>query len=181
MAAVSNVTSGKPDILGAVYVAPIGTDLPTSTTEALDDAFESLGYLSEDGLVNSNSPESDAIKAWGGDTVLVVNSTKDDTFALTLIEALNEKVLKVVYGAGNVSGTLSAGISVNANSSDADELSWVFDMIMRDGVKKRIVVPFAKLTKIGDVSYTDSDAVGYEITIQALPDEAGNTHYEYIK
>lgn len=181
MATVSNVTSGKPNILGAVYVAPIGTDLPTSTTATLDDDFVSLGYLSEDGLTNSNSPESEAIKAWGGDTVLVVSSTKDDTFAFTLIEALNEEVLKVVYGADNVSGTLSAGISVSANSSDADELSWVFDMIMRNGVKKRIVVPFAKVTEIGDIAYTDSDAVGYETTIQALPDATGNTHYEYIK
>lgn len=181
MATVSNVTSGKPNILGAVYVAPIGTDLPTSTTATLDDDFVSLGYLSEDGLTNSNSPESESIKAWGGDTVLIVRSTKDDTFAFTLIEALNEEVLKVVYGADNVSGTLSTGISVSANSSDADELSWVFDMIMRDGVKKRIVVPFAKVTEIGDIAYTDSDAVGYETTIQALPDATGNTHYEYIK
>lgn len=54
-------------------------------------------------------------------------------------------------------------------------------MVLRDGAVKRVVIPNGKISEVGDVQYTDSDAVGYEITITAMPDTAGNTHYEYIQ
>lgn len=177
----ANVTTGKPKTGGAIYVAPIGTTLPTDTTSVLDDAFKALGYVSEDGLTNSNSPESDKIKAWGGDTVLDMQTAKEDEFSFTLIEAMNEDVLKVVYGADNVTGTISAGLTITANSKDLEEHAWVIDMILKGGIAKRLVIPSGKVTEIGDIVYSDGDAVGYELTVSAVPDTEGNTHYEYIK
>ncbi len=99
------------------YSAPLGTTLPTDAVTELDDAFKSLGYISEDGLTNNNTPETDAIKAWGGKTVTVVQSEKTDTFGYTLIEALNIEVLKEVYGSNNVSGDLDTMITIRANAT----------------------------------------------------------------
>ena len=177
----TNVTAGKPKVGGAIYRAPIGTTLPTDATTALASAFVCLGYVSEDGLTNSNSPETEAIKAWGGDTVLQVLTSKEDTFQFTLIEAMNEDVLKLVYGASNVSGTLATGITINANASSPDANAFVIEMVYNNSHVKRVVIPNAFVSEIGDITYTDGEAVGYETTIACTPDASGNTHYEYIK
>ena len=180
---VANVTAGKPKIAGAVFRAVAGTTVPTDSTTALATAFKSLGYCSEDGLVNSNSPSTTNIKAWGGDTVLTIQEEKDDTFQLTLIEVLNEDVLKAVYVSANVTGTLtgSSGLTVKANATEPEYGVWAIDMVLTSGVSKRIVIPNGKISEIGDITYSDTEAVGYEITITATPDSAGNTHYEYMK
>jgi hypothetical protein len=177
----SKVTVGKPKVSGAIYRAPVGSVLPTDATTELDTAFKALGYVSDDGLTNSNSPESDELKAWGGDTVYAYQKSKKDTFKYKLIEGLNVEVLKTVYGDNNVTGTLETGIVVKANSTPQSSYSWVVETVLRDEVLKRIVIPSANVTEVGDIVYKDSDAVGYETTISAAPDSAGNTHYEYIK
>lgn len=178
---VGHVSAGKPAIGGAIYRAAKGTTLPTDATTALDAAFKALGYCSEDGLVNSNSPSTTDLKAWGGDTVLSLQEEKPDTFQFTLIESLNVEVLRAVYGSDNVTGTLATGLTVSASADEQEEAVWVVEMVMNSNTVKRVVVPHGKISEIGDISYTDSDAVGYEITLTALPDANGKTHYEYMK
>lgn len=177
----SNVTAGKPKIGGAIYAAPKGTTLPEDTSTALAAAFKCLGYVSDSGLTNTTDLETTDIKAWGGDTVLNIQTSKDDKFAFTLIEVLNEDVLKFVYGSTNVSGSLASGLSITVNNKDVEEVALVVDMVLRDNTAKRIVVPDCKISELGDVVYTDSEAVGYETTVTCMPDASGNTHYEYLK
>lgn len=180
----NNVSAAKPKVGGAVYVAtPSDTlTLPTDATTALAAGFKSLGYISEDGLTNSTTMDSNSIKAWGGDDVLMLYEGREDEFNFTLIEALNIEVLKQVYGADNVTGALAAGITIAAKSNlEMPEQVYVADMILKDGTAKRIVIPAARVTNVGDITYADSDAIGYDTTIRALPDASGNTHYEYIK
>lgn len=176
----SNVSAGKPKSTGAIWAAPKGTELPESTSEALDAAFKCLGYVSDAGVVNSTSIESSKIKAWGGDTVLVILSSKEDSYKFTLIEVKNLNVLKFVYGSNNVSGSLETGITITANGDQPGQVALVIDMIMSDNTAKRVVIPTATISDVGDVTYSDTDAIGYETTIDCIPDENANTHYEYI-
>lgn len=176
----SNVTAAKPATGGSLSVAATTATLPTSTSATLT-GFTNLGYISEDGLTNEITRDSEEIKAWGGDTVLQPQTGFNDTFSCTLIETLNPDVLKEVFGASNVSGSLSAGATVNVNSGELTERAWVFDMVMRGNVAKRVVIPKGRITEVGEITYADSEAAGYEITITAFPDSSGNTHYEYIK
>jgi len=180
---VSNVTTGKPRIGGAVYRAPKGTPLPISVREALNPAFVSMGYISEDGVTNSNAIESSEQKAWGGDTVLTLQTGKTDTFQMKFLETKNVNVLKTVYGQDNVSGNLETGLVIRANSQEPEAGAWIIDMILRDNSAKRIVIPEGKITALGDIVYTDGEATGYDATITALPYSGyeGDTHRELLQ
>lgn len=180
MANANYVTYGKPKVGGAISTAPIGTELPKNAKDVLNVAFKNLGYISDDGLTNSNKIETDAINAWGGDTVLTLQKGKEDTFSYKLIEAINVDVLKEIYGQDNVTGNLETGITVKANSKPLDARSIVIDMIFKGGIVKRIVIPCGEIAEVGEINYADEEAVGFEVTINAIPDEAGNTHYDYI-
>lgn len=176
-----NVTTGKPKVGGAIFVAPAGTTIPTDAVSELPENYSNMGYISDSGLVNSNTPSSDNIKAWGGDIVAVVPSEKPDTFKYTLVEALNPAVLKHVYGTSNVSGDVDTGITIKANNQQQDESTIVIDMILKGNILKRVVIPKAVVTAVGDITYADNSAVSYETTVSALPDGDGNTHYEFIR
>ncbi len=176
-----NVTAGKPNPAGAIFSAPVGTPLPTSTADTLNAAFKPLGYVAEDGLTNGTNLTVNKIKAWGGDTVLVIQASKEDTFKYKLIEIKNVDVCKHVYGSDNVTGDLDTGIVIKVNNDDVEEQSIVIDMILRDNTAKRIVIPQGKVSAVGDIVYSDGEAAGYDTTLDCTPDSDGNTHYEYMK
>lgn len=179
---MANVTVGKPKIGGAVFTAPAGTALPTDATTSLNAAFKSLGYISEDGVTNTISRDADEIKAWGGDTVLKPQTGFSDEFGMTFIESLNIDVLKAVFGDSAVTGaSLSAGVKVSVNSAELPPAEWVIETVLSGGNIRRLVIPNGQITEIGEITYTDGEAVGYEVTITAYPDASSNTHYEYTK
>lgn len=177
----TNVSTGKPKVSGAVYRAPLGTTLPTDATTALASAFVPLGYVSDAGLSNPNEMETSEIKAWGGVVVYRSLTGLTDEFKLTLIESLNEDVLKAVYGDSNVVTPSGGDTKVTVKAEDPVEAVWVFDLVLRGGKAKRIVIPDGAITARDEITYNDSDAIGYGVTVSAYPDANGKTHEEYIE
>ena len=180
----ANVTTGKPNVAGAIYWAAAGTALPTSTSAALT-GFIALGYVSEDGVTNDNAPTTEQVKAWGGDTVLNLQTERPDSFGFTLIEALNADVLKRVYGEDNVTVSEGGDIAIAATGDDMETGVWVIDMILKGGKAKRIVIPAGSITGLSTINYKDNAAIGYGLTISNTPvyDSALSKsvyHYEYI-
>lgn len=176
----TNVTSAKPKVGGAVFVAPLGTPVPKDAKTELNEAFKNLGFVSTEGLKNNNTASTKDTKAWGGATVNTTQTEKTDKFQLELIESLNVDTLKFVYGENNVNGTLETGIAIKVGVEESETQVLVVDMILKDGILKRIVAPLAKLTELGEINYNDEDSLGYDVTIAAFLDNDGFSHYEYI-
>ena len=182
----TKVAAGKPKVGGALYWAPADTTPPTDASTALGSAFKCLGYVSEDRT-------REEIKAWGGDTVLVLEEETSDTFRYTLIECTNAEVLKHVYGQANV--TVTAGDSATTPPTkdkiaitvtqipEADEGVMVVEQLLKQGIK-RIVIPRAAVTAVEEIEYVDNDVIGYDTTVAALPvviDGQRVYHKEYIE
>ena len=177
---VQKVTAGKPKIGGSLFRAPLTETPPTDATTSLSGNFTCLGYISDDGLTNSTNKETTVVKAWGGDTVKVLHTSKTDTFHYKLLQVLDVDVMKSVYGDSNVTGTLDTGVTIKANNVEQSGNVLVFEMVLNETIKKRVVIPNGVVTEVADILYKDDEVVGYETTITALADSTGNTHYEYI-
>lgn len=174
-----NVSASKPKKAGCVYKAPLGTTLPTDASSELDDAFKCLGFVSEDGIRNNNTASTTEVKAFGGEVVANPQSEKPDNWQFKLIEALNDDVLKTVYGDSNVTGTLAAGLHVKATSDQAGSYAWVIDLVLGKEAK-RIVIAEGQVTEVGEVTYKDDEVIGYDLTVAAHYVN-GTSHDEYIK
>jgi hypothetical protein len=175
-----NVSTGKPKSGGAIFVAPLGTALPTDATTALNAAFANTGYCSEDGLSNEVTTDTSSIKAWGGDEVDSSQTSHVENFKLSMIET-NVVVLSQVYGSANVTVGANQEITVKHNALQRVAQSFVFEILLKGNRIKRIVVPNAKITSIDAVSYTDGDPIKYGVTLAAFPDANGDKAIEYIE
>ena len=106
-----SVTAAKPAVGGAIKMAPLGTTLPTTADGTPATAFAQLGYVSDSGLTRAIEMDTETVKAWGGDVVLVLHNSKVETFAFALLDAHSVEVLKLVNGDNNVTGsTLASGL-----------------------------------------------------------------------
>ena len=167
----SNVLNGKPKVTGGVRYARGLTTFPTDASSSLAASVLDAGYVSEDGLVETVDASDDKIKAWGGDIVKIVRTEHSVSYTFTLIESKNADALKLLFGEENV--TVSGGkITVNKTATMIPRASFIFDM--RDGKEDiRILVKDGQPSISGDVNFTDGDAIGYEVTVEAFPDADG--------
>ena len=167
----SNVLNGKPKVTGGVRYARGLTTFPTDASSALAETVLDAGYVSEDGLVETVDASDDKIKAWGGDIVKIVRTEHSVSYTFTLIESKNADALTLLFGEENV--TVSGGkITVNKTATMIPRASFIFDM--RDGKEDiRILVKDGQPSISGDVNFTDGDAIGYEVTVEAFPDADG--------
>ena len=185
----ANVTFSKPgtsaDKSGYIWVAPLGTAIPTDATAALDKAFVGLGYLSEDGLTEPASFEpGDDIVAAGGDTVAQADPTFSKTWTGTCIEALNEDLLKVAYGSANVTvtpaSTTDGSITIKERAGDIEHHVIVIDEMLKGGRKRRNVMADATFLITGDISHVHTALVNFEFTITAYPTANQPAQTQYI-
>lgn len=185
-----NVTFSKPGTStnksGYIWVAKMGTPAPTDATSDLDPAFVGLGYLSEDGLTEPASFEpGDDIVAAGGDTVAQADPTFSKKWTGTCIEALNEDLLKVAYGATNVGITNATAtndglITVKEQAGDLEHHVIVIDEMLKGGRKRRNVMTDATFLITGDITHVHTALVNFDFTINAYPTENQPAQTQYI-
>jgi hypothetical protein len=181
----TNVLVPGPLVTGGVLVAPTGTALPVDEAAALNAAFTALGFITDDGVENADSIDTDVVRAWGGVIIATTQSSRTATFAFTMAEYFNADVNKLVWGDANVqtvAPTASSGTKFKVSASAYARTpfkSFVFEMNGDGAAKSRIVVPRARVTDMENRTFVHTAVTGRGVTLTAFPDAAGNSYYEY--
>lgn len=176
---VKNISTVKPSVQGAIWIGGAEAAVPTTATGELT-GFECLGTVSEDGVKKKISRDSESVKDWGGNTVATIQKDYEATYEFTMIEILNENVLKTYYGEDNVTVTGNK-ITIKGSSAELPQRPWVIDTVLNDGRKCREVIPHGKISDTGDIEYKRDEAMGYGVTVTALPDAEGRPFYMYYE
>lgn len=173
-----NVFVAAPPVGGAVWSAPLGTPLPTNATDPLDEAFKSLGFISEDGITNEEDTDTEEIKAYGGETVKRKQTSRSESYTFTPIET-NAAVLAEQYGEDNVTVDGKGDIAVLHNAKEKPARSYVVETVLDAGKVSRDVVPAGRVTEVGEKKFADGEPLARELTVSCERDASGNTAYTY--
>lgn len=175
----ANVSSAKGVKGGYIFSAPEGTTLPTDIKTQLDQAFKCLGFISEDGYVETVDEDADDINDMNGDVMDSTNSNRVESAQLTLAE-IKAETLKRQYGSDNV--TDEGGIiTVKHNADSHDVFAYVLELVLKNGRRWRKVVPKGKSSELDDLTIASSELCQRALTMKYLTDEQGNTCYDYYE
>lgn len=175
----ANVSAGKGVKGGYIYSAPVGTTLPTDIETPLDPAFKCLGFISEDGYVETLEEDSEDIVDMNGDLMDSSNSNRVESAQFTLAE-IKAETLKRQYGENNVTDE-DGMISVKHNSDSHPTFCYALELVLKNGRRWRKVVPQAQSSELDDLTIASSELCQRALTMKYLTDEDGNTCYDYFE
>lgn len=164
-----NAAAVRIGITGELYAAAVGTAAPTSSTSSLDAGYVGMGYVSEDGVVETYDDTVEDIVAWQNATVVrSVTTESKATLQLTLIETKGA-VLELYHKGSTVEAVGAGEWKIDVKAPGADERAFVLDVI--DGSKHiRFYVPRGEVSERGEITYANGEPIGYQITITCYPD-----------
>ena len=120
----------------------------------------------------------------GGVQVINEISSYAETYQFIMIETRVES-LKARYGSDNVTATGDGDantLTVLHTMPDGESCVWVFEILMTGNRVKRIIIPDATISEVGDITYSSTDVIGYDVTYSANPSDLidGATSKEII-
>ncbi len=168
---------------GAGWVAATGTAAPTGPLTQPMPPWEPLGAISDDGLVYGFDEDSQEFTPWGLTSPFRTQITKSvRTFQMTLWETARVAVQSIMYRISEAELEPVGGITSFAETASPvpDRRAWWF-LVLDGDTSRGFYVPQGEVSDRSDVTFKQDEMSGYEITITAYPDSAGNTVYHSDK
>lgn len=165
---------------GNIYVAPVGTALPTTEVATLNGAFIDLGYTSEDGVSLNFGQTTQDIGAWQSASA-VRRIRTGTTMAITFnLLQFNRLSTSLAFGGGTWSNAAAASWRYDPPDEDDAIVEYAFVLDIQDGTKKtRYVLERSTVSEDVNVTLVRTNAAVLPITMKALkPDNGNSTWYE---
>lgn len=165
--ATYNEDAVRVGVTGTVFVAPKGTTLPTDVTTALNAAFKSVGFISEDALVESLSITTERLRAWQRPVGIRTLTTEVEwTFQFGMLET-SPLVLDLYYG--------GAETSVAGGVATTDILAWptstqrAMVIEIEDGdVITRYAIPVVEIGERQEINHKNSEGTIWGVTTNVM-------------
>lgn len=165
---------------GAGWTAPLGTSSPGDPDVQPLSPWLPLGAVSEDGLTQGFDEDSQSFTPWGYTAPIRTTITSSlRTFSLTVWETGRVIVQSLQYRVDTADLTPTSGLTTFAETASPvpDRRAFWFVVLDGDTFKRGFFVPEGEITERSDVSHKQDEVAGFEWTITAYPDDAGNTVY----
>lgn len=165
-------------ITGAIMKGLTSATAPTGTGVAAT-GFTDLGGISEDGVTLALNDEGDAtpLKVWqDGATVRTLRTASEDnpTLSFTLVET-SKATIETYFGVTVTQTATEGSFEFKSKIRTAD--SYVLDVV--DGAELiRVYIPRGVVASVGEITLANTDAIGYQVTIDAELDGVKNYNFK---
>jgi hypothetical protein len=168
---------------GGAWAVDLGVATPTAPTtlDAPGAPWFAIGAISDDGLTYGFDEDSQEFTPWGLSTPFRTEVTKSiRTFKVTawetnrrIVKSLQYRLPVASFDPDNLTGLYSFAEN---SAPSPDRRAFIFDVY--DGTKmERFFVPQGEVTDRSDVKFASKEMAGFEWTVTAYPDAAGNSVY----
>ena len=162
----ANVSATRGVSGGYMFVAPVGTELPTDYKTPLPDAYKCLGFMGEDGYVEGIDEDSKNLIDPFGTVMDTIYSSRVESGQVTFAE-VKALTLKSMYGDGNVTDK-DGMITVRHNGDSHPTFTYVLELLLKSGRKWRKVVPQGKSDALDELTISSSELAGRPLTLKYL-------------
>lgn len=153
---------------GTIYVAPVGTPLPTAVDSTLNSLFLSLGYTTPEGVKFKLDTQSKGVMGWQSFYELrriIESRAAAASFGLMEFDA---KTVPLAFGGGEVTEPTSGKFKYTPPTPETvDERSMIIDI--EDGTRVfRIVIERGMVSNSVETDFMRTDASVLPIEFSAL-------------
>lgn len=160
--------------LELLWVAATGSTAPTDATTDLAAAWETMGYVSSDGISLGVDEASEDITAYGtGAPVRTINTSSKQTFSVVCLET-NPTVLEVYSrkALGTISPDANGDFTITEGVVPTQRYAFCIDIV--DGTNYiRCYYPSAEVTDRQEIQVQSGSAITYGFTVTAYPGADG--------
>lgn len=162
-------------VTGAISKVPASLDITSAEQALAGEGIINYGFVSSDGVTIASENSTTDITAWQNSSIVRTASTSaSTTYTFTLLQNTRE-ARELYYGAVEVGGKISYKPSAQTNGK------FVIDYIDSNyagGEEGEImygrhVIHRGQVTSRSDIVLQNGEAIGYQLTVSAYPDENG--------
>jgi len=161
---------------GAVYTAPIATTAPSNATTTLPTEWVELGYHTEDGVTFSDTPTTEAVRAWQSYyDVRRFTTARAATIGMTLHQ-WNEETFKLYFGGGTASSPSAGVYSYEPPVPGEDPYQRSVIVEFSDGTERnfRIYAQTTELESATEITLNKGASAGLGLVLTVLGSDVGS-------